>query len=68
MQQSVSAAAVTRNFQFEASQRGRSVTGRISAHTLFSAMRILRMTGLEDIRIREVDGNADGATDAVVNG
>ena len=31
-------------------------------------MRILRMTGLEDIRIREVDGNADGAPDAVANG
>ena len=45
---------LTRNFQFEARQHSRRVTGRICATTVFSAMRILRMTGLEAIRIREL--------------
>ena len=46
---------LTRNFQFEARQQGRRVAGRICATTVFTAMRILRMTGLEAIRIRELE-------------
>ena len=47
--------SLLRSFSFEARQHGRRVTGRISALTVFGAMRILRLTGLEAIRIRELE-------------
>ncbi len=42
-------------FQFEAQQRGRRVTGRICARTVFGAMQILRLTGMDRIQIRQLD-------------
>lgn len=46
---------IIRRFTFEGLQDGRRVTGRVSAVTVFSAMRILRMTGLEGIHLHEVE-------------
>ena len=41
-------------FQFAAQQRGRRVTGRICARNVFGAMQILRLTGMDGIRIRQL--------------
>lgn len=47
-------------FHFEAEQRGRRVSGRICARSVFGAMKILRMTGMQGIHIRELEGGHIG--------
>lgn len=58
----------SRSFHFDAQQHGRRVSGRIRAQTVFGAVRVLRMTGLEGIRIRELTAPVVPQTPASVRG